>query len=210
MGEHVEVKTARKPAARKEGAEATGSSCVLLDTTERLMLEEGYAAVTTRRVAKVAGFTSALVHYYYPTTDDLLIALYRRTTERQLARLNEVLASDQPLRAMWALYTQAQPTALGLEFMAMANHRKAIRSEIARFAEYSRGLQAGALARLVKSSGFDPAICPPACLSVLLAGVWRVLVMEEGLGITAGHAETRAFMEWLIERLEPNEVAAHA
>ena len=47
---------------------------VLLDATERLMVLEGYAAVTTRRVAGEVGLTAALVHYYFPKTDDLLLA----------------------------------------------------------------------------------------------------------------------------------------
>ena len=38
------------------------------------MIDEGYAAVSTRRVAAKAGLTPPLVHYYFPTTDDLLLA----------------------------------------------------------------------------------------------------------------------------------------
>ena len=34
----------------------------LLDATEQVMLAEGYAAVTSRRVAKETGVTPALVH----------------------------------------------------------------------------------------------------------------------------------------------------
>ena len=62
------------------------------------MLEEGYAAVSIRRVAKAANVSSTLLHYYYSTADDLLIALYRHNSEKDLVQLRSALdAPDQPL-----------------------------------------------------------------------------------------------------------------
>ena len=42
------------------------------------MLEEGYAAVTSRRVAAKANLKPQLVHYYFRTMDDLFLAIHRR------------------------------------------------------------------------------------------------------------------------------------
>ena len=53
----------------------------LLDAAEQLMLEEGYAAVTSRRVAAQAGLKPQLVHYYFRTMDDLFLAVFRRRAE---------------------------------------------------------------------------------------------------------------------------------
>ena len=47
---------------------------LILDATEQLVVSEGYASVTTWRVAGMIGLTAALVHYYFATTDDLLVA----------------------------------------------------------------------------------------------------------------------------------------
>jgi AcrR family transcriptional regulator len=174
---------------------------LILDATERLMLDEGYAAVTTRAVAKLAGLAPGLVHYYYPSTDDMLVAAYRRTTEHNFERLTRALKADDPLRELWRLQTEATPMALAVEFMALANHRKAIKAEIARYADYARDLQAQAIARALRDAPIDPAICPPACLSTLLASVARTLIMEQSVGISHGHAETRAFMHWALDRL---------
>jgi TetR/AcrR family transcriptional regulator len=175
----------------------------MLDITERLMLEDGYAAVTTRRVAKVAGLTSAAVHYHFPTTDDLLVALYRRTTKANFAGLSQAVESDRPMHAIWQLGLDSRPTALALEFMALANHRKAIRAEIARYAEYSRGMQTATLARILKVRGEVPEFISPAAAAVFLAGIYRILVMEDGLEIVAGHEEARVAMQRLIDWLEP-------
>jgi len=43
----------------------------------------------------------------------------------------------------------------------------------------------------------------PAGLSLVLAGISRALVMEGGLGVTAGHAEARAFVEQWLDKLVP-------
>ena len=40
---------------RRIGAESSETRAALLDAAERLMLEHGYAAVTSRRVAGAAG-----------------------------------------------------------------------------------------------------------------------------------------------------------
>lgn len=42
------------------------------------MLHKGYAAVTYRALAAEAGVTPALVQYYFPALDDLLVATIRR------------------------------------------------------------------------------------------------------------------------------------
>src|ERR1700758_2070123 len=67
------------------------AKALILDATERLMLDEGYEAATPRAVAKLAGLAPGLVHYYYPSTDDVLVAAYRRTTQRNFESLTEVL-----------------------------------------------------------------------------------------------------------------------
>ncbi len=64
------------------GAPDAKNRGVLLDAAEALMLEEGYAAVTSRRVADKAGLKPQLVHYYFRTMDDLFLAVFRRRAEQ--------------------------------------------------------------------------------------------------------------------------------
>jgi AcrR family transcriptional regulator len=179
------------------------TKALILDATERLMLDEGYAAVTTRAVAKLAGLAPGLVHYYYPSTDDVLVAAYRRTTQRNYESLTEVLKSVDPLREFWRFQTDAPHIALAMEFMALANHRKAIKAEIARYADYARDLQAEALTPALQQAPIDPDLCPPICLTTVLVSIARTLVMEEQAGISRGHAETRKLVRWLLDRLAP-------
>jgi AcrR family transcriptional regulator len=182
------------------------AKALILDAVERLMLEEGYAAVTTRAVANLAGLAPGLVHYYYPSTDDLLVAAYRRATERTYESLAEVLRSADPVRAFWRFQTEAPGMALGVEFMALANHRKAIKAEIAQYADRGRDQQAEALAPALAKAPIDPDLCPPVCVATLLVSVARTLVMEQQVGISRGHAETAAFVQWLLGQVAPKAV----
>ncbi len=166
------------------------------------MVAEGYAAVTTRRVAGMVGLTPALVHYHYETTEDLLIATYRRAIGRHDQSVRDALARDRPLHALWSLVSDPSRMALGVEFMAMANHRKLIRTEICRHSEEERKLHAEALNDYLASGQSDLSDCSPDCLAMILSGVTRGLVMDEILGVSYGHAETRALVERLLSQLE--------
>lgn len=178
---------------KKTRASARGA---ILDATERLMLDEGYAAVTTRRVAKIVGVTPALVHYHFATTDDLLLALFRSLSTRFREELAARLATPDPLRALWTLNSDPDGSAIVLEFMALSNHRKAIRQEIADFIEELRRIQVAAIARSdgVGRSG----TLSPVGLSVLTAGMARSIVMEQSLGVTLGHDEALAMVAALM------------
>jgi len=175
---------------------------MLLDAAERLMLDQGYAAVTSRRVAATAGLKPQLVHYYFRTMDDLFLALFRRRAEIGLELQARALTSPQPLWALWTYSNERAGTALTMEFTALATHRPAIRAEIARYAEEFRNRQMEVLRVVLRDHDVDPEAFPPAVVSVLMTSLSRVLVLEEGLGMSAGHAETKALVERYLTRLE--------
>jgi AcrR family transcriptional regulator len=164
------------------------------------MLDGGYAAVSTRRVAKEIGLTPALVHYYFPTTDDLFVAVYRRAAEKTTEQVRQAIRSDHPVRALWRVSNDPACTALAMEFMAMANHRKAIRAEIACSIEKFRRLQADALAQLPTEQRSD--MPDPLGLTVLMAGISRLLVTERFLGVELGHHQARHIVGEWVRRLE--------
>jgi AcrR family transcriptional regulator len=174
---------------------------LILDTTERLMVDEGYAAVTSRRVAQELGINGATVHYYYPTTDDLFIALHKRMTERQLREFEQVLAADNPLEALWKFQSGWAQSALGVEFLALANHRKSIRDVLAGTTDDARAAQSEAFASLTGNSVVGPDVLPPIALTTMLVAIARTLANEERVGITCGHREVRRFVEWALTSL---------
>ena len=183
---------------RRLGAPDAKNRTVLLDAAEDLMRDEGYAAVTSRRIADKAGLKPQLVHYYFRTMDDLFMELFRRGAEKILAYHERALNSPQPLWALWELTTDAKGTALTMEFIALANHRKALRAEIARYAELFRKEQIKALTSAMARYEVDFEEFSPTVLMVLMTGATQALVQEKMLDMTAGHEETFRFAEkWL-------------
>jgi len=187
---------------RRIGTPDSTTRALLVDAAERLMLEEGYAAVTSRRVGRKAGLSPQLVHYYFRTMDDLFLEIFRRRAEEGLDRFAQAMASDHSLRALWQFRTDPPGSAFNIEFAALANHRKAIRAEIARFAHRFRTMQLDAIERALADQGISPETCPPVVVLLAMTGLSQVIDLEETLGVTAGHDEAIAFVERSLDQLE--------
>jgi AcrR family transcriptional regulator len=192
---------------RRIGLEQSKTRALLLDAAEQLMREEGYAAVSSRRVAARAGLKPQLVHYYFRTMDDLFLALFRSRTDEGLARQAEALASERPLRALWEVSRDPEGTSLIMEFSALANHRKVVAVEIQRYGDRLREMQIEALSRTLQRRGVDSGALPPVAASILIASLSLFLRMEEGIGMSMGHAETEALIERWIAQMEPGAPA---
>ncbi|HZC52153.1 MAG TPA: TetR family transcriptional regulator [Mycobacterium sp.] len=175
---------------------------MLIDATSRIMVDEGYAAATSRRVAAEAGVKPALVHYYFPTMDELYLDVFRRGAAAYLERQKEALASDRPLHALWDTLIGPKDTRLLLEFMGLANHRKEIRAEIAAWQERWREMQITALNFVVREHGLDTREFPPAGIAVAIASIGRMLILEQALGTSGGHDEAVALVNRLLDRYE--------
>ncbi len=166
------------------------------------MLEDGYAAVSSRRVGRQAGLKSQLLHYYFGTMDDLFIAVFQRLNERFHERFAHAVTSGQPLMALWKLSNDPASTALLLEFVALATHRKAVRTLLARSTRRTRSVEVAALTRIMERSGITSDDPSPRVLALLIASVAHKLITEKALGVSDGHAEIAAFVERHLEQVE--------
>ena len=188
--------------SRRIGAPDSKTRAQLVDAAEALLLEEGYAAVTSRRVAAKAGLKPQLVHYYFRTMDDLYLEVLRRQADHNLAQFEQAIAADGSLRNLWRLNADPRGAAFTIEFVALANHRKAIRAEIARYAERFRAAQIDAITAALAAQGIPDAQLPPTVALLLMTGLSQVLALEDALGVTAGHETTLAFVERTLAQLE--------
>ena len=188
--------------ARRIGAPDAKNRGLLLDAAEQLMLEEGYAAVTSRRLANKAGLKPQLVHYYFRTMEDLFLAVFRRRAEEALEVHAQLLLSPQPLWALWRFGTDPAFTRISMEFMALANHRKEMRAEIAYYAERFRDEQRQAVTAALQRYGVNSEDVPPVVWTVLMTSLSRFLVLEQAIGMSSGHAETLELVETYLRRLE--------
>ncbi|NKY49005.1 TetR/AcrR family transcriptional regulator [Nocardia vermiculata] len=171
-----------------------------MEATAQIMRDEGYAAATSRRVAAVAGVKPALVYYYFPTMDDLFLAVVREGAEAALSRMRAAITDDDPLRTLWSINTDSRFTQLNTEFMALANHRKAIGAELKVYAERVRDIETAAVTMVLRANGVDLAEFPPVVVSMLLTGAARIICNEGAVGVEQGHAELAAFAERYLRR----------
>ena len=191
------------PPTRRIGTVDSKSRAQLLDAAEQLLLDEGYAAVTSRRIAARAGLKPQLVHYYFRTMDDLFLEVFRRRADENIARVERAVAADSSLRTLWRLNADPRGAAFNIEFVALANHRKAIRAEIARYAERYRAAQLEAVTAALDTHGIADQL-PPVVALLLMTGLSQIMSLEQALGVTAGHDATVSFIDSTIARLEPN------
>jgi TetR/AcrR family transcriptional regulator, transcriptional repressor for nem operon len=173
------------------------------------MLDEGYAAVSYRTVAAMSGVTPWAVQYYFPTLDDLFLALLRARTEGNLNRLKAALQEhpDDVLRVIWEHSRDEVTAALMLEFMALGNHRKSIRAEITKVGERLREVWLEALPDQDSGYKFPPMEVPTPVLLFLLAGIPKLLLLEGAFDLAMGHAETVELVETSLEGAEPHRPA---
>jgi len=192
-----------RSSTRKARSTDTDARRRLIEATARIMREEGYAAATSRKVAAEAGVRQALVYYYFPTMDDLFVEVLRAGADTALERMRAALTDDDPLRTLWEINSDARLTSLNTEFMALANHRKAIRAELKAYAERVRDIETAAVTVALRANGVDLADYPPAAISMLIAQTARNLCNEHAVGVTSGHDELRAFVQRQLTRLAP-------
>jgi AcrR family transcriptional regulator len=180
---------------------ANDSREAIITATIGIMRDQGYAAVSSRRIAERAGLKSKLVHYYFKTMDDLFLAVYKRIEEQHFDRVAEALSSERPLHALWQLNMETTNTSMVLELTAAANHRKILGAEIARASERFRLLQAAAFERAARDAGKKPPL-PPLVVAVLSLAVSRLLAMDRVLGVSSGHEETLREINALLASIE--------
>jgi AcrR family transcriptional regulator len=183
---------------RRVGNENSETRAAIILAAEDVICEDGYAAASTRRVATRAGLKPSLVHYYFPTTDDLLLAVFERGAALSDAMIEAALESDDPVRALWRFFSDTSRTALSVEFLALAIRRPAIRVRIAAHSEAMRTRQTARIAALLPANGPTP-----EGLTVILAGIGRAFTMEGGIGVNSGHAQARAWVDSWLDTLIP-------
>jgi AcrR family transcriptional regulator len=181
--------------------EATARTA-LLDAAHHLMLTEGYAAVTTRRVAAEAKVNPGLVYYYFGPMDNLFVEVFRRRASGMLDKQAEALESEQPLWALWDLINDQSNTPLNLEFLALGNHREAVKEEVKAFSVRFRRLQFDGLSRVLKAHGVDDELWPAEAVMVIMDGVARFMLEERAYGLDLGHAKAVGVVERLIAQVE--------
>jgi AcrR family transcriptional regulator len=169
----------------------------LLDAAERLLVDVGYAGITTRRLADEAGVNHGLVHYYFGSNENLLVRALERFTERLIARQRELYSADVPFVEKWRtamrylLSEDATYEKIWLELQALAWNNADLRARLALVNAEWRAVLAEAFEEPHRELGIDL----PLEALVSLVITFNVGIMVERLGgIETGHAE---LLDWI-------------
>jgi AcrR family transcriptional regulator len=187
---------------RRIGAESSTNRAALMDGVEAVMREDGYAALTARRVAARAGLRHQLVFYYFESMDDLLLATCRRHIERYRETMEHALRSEQPLHAFWRVNSNPHDGVLNAEFLAIANHNETIRAETVRFGEEFRKVGVSHIVPQGQAATKAKDPLSPAAIIMVINSVGSLLGLESAIGISGAHSEI-ALVEWCADELEP-------
>jgi AcrR family transcriptional regulator len=179
--------------AARSAAEET-----LLDAAERLLVDAGYAGITTRRLAEEAGVNHGLVHYYFGSIENLLVRTLERFTERLIERQREMYASpDIPFVEKWRtamrylVEEDVRYEKVWLELQALAWNRPEMREHLAHVDAEWRAVLTEAFAEPRHQLGIDM----PLDALVSLVVTFNIGIMVERLsGITTGHEQ---LLDWI-------------
>lgn len=190
---------------RRRGSKESDTRGKLLSAARDLLVEEGYGAITTRRIGERAGVKYQLVHYYFTSLDELFIELFRTGAEGNLARLEELAAGDVSLRTVWEMNAYANEGAtLMTEFAAMANRSPALREELAKYARLFRQRQVRLAEQALARDGLPDDVVPPVVITMLTLGLGQLVALDRAIGFTDGHAELKSWMDgWLEGNVAP-------
>jgi AcrR family transcriptional regulator len=83
---------------------AVDTRTLIIEAAHRRLLADGYAGMSTRKVAEEAGVPLSQLHYYFGSKGGLILALFEEENQRRLERQTRMYAEDAPL---WQRYERA-------------------------------------------------------------------------------------------------------
>lgn len=180
----------------------------LLNAAEQLLVEVGYAGITTRRLAERAGVNHGLVHYYFGSMEDLLLRVVERFTDGLIERQKAMYAADIPFIDKWreAMRFLDEDAESGyqkiwLEMQAMGWNNDAVRERIRgvtqRWIDVVREAFEVGLAEL----GVDRRRFPTKAVVSLVVTFNQGIIVERLSGIDSGHRDLLRMVDRTLERL---------
>jgi AcrR family transcriptional regulator len=177
------------------------ATTALLDAAERLLIEVGYAGITTRGVAAEAGVNHGLVHYYFGSMEELLLQVLERFSQRLLVRQRAMYAAPEPFVDKWrqAMRWLVEDVGSGFpkvwgELQAMSWNHAEMRARLGEVDAEWRQMLREELGRGVAELELDADAFPIEPLVALVMTFNRGVQYEQLQGINTGH---RALIDWI-------------
>ena len=182
------------------------ATSALLDAAERLLIETGHAALTTRSVAAEAGVNHGLVHYYFGSMEELLLQVLERFTARLVERQTAMYTADAAFIEKWrtAMRWLEEDVEAGYpkvwwELQAMAWNHPEMRDRLVLVDGAWRALLRTHFAGALDEYGID---FPLEATVALVVAFNKGMQIEQLSGISTGHRELLDWIDaWLEQRV---------
>ena len=102
---------------RKNDKEHNNTELAISAAAEELFLENGYNLTTTTMIAKKAGVTHAMLHYYFRTKEHIFVKVLDRNMDELLASFHPVMRKDAP-------FWESLETGISTHFDFLMKHPK--------------------------------------------------------------------------------------
>jgi AcrR family transcriptional regulator len=189
----MEAATSRTPAGRLEGDKAQR----IVDAMRRSVARRGVAGSTFDRVAREAGVSRGLLHYYFGTKENLLVEVVRRDADLRIEALERHLADARTAEDLIALLVahledlvanDADLVSVTFELFTLSQRNPDVRAELSAMWRRSREHVAAVLAAK-QEEGVLRLAAPPAAVAEILFS------LADGLSLRMLVDQRRAFGE---------------
>jgi TetR/AcrR family transcriptional regulator len=186
-----------------------------LDAAERLLVDIGYAAITTRKLADEAGANLGLVHYYFGSMEELFLRVLERFTAQLIARQRAMYAAPGPYIEKWReamryLDEDRPYQKIWWELQAMAWNRPEFQPRVARVHRAWREAMRGAVTEALKRYKLDDGELSTEAWVTLIVTVNEGIILERLSGIDRGHRELLTDIDRWLESKEQKAVSSRS
>jgi AcrR family transcriptional regulator len=183
----------------------------ILRAAEEILEKDGYAAISTRRLATTAGVNQALVHYYFGSVSQVMMSVTERTGLEADEWTREAFSGDAPDAEKWHNYLDMIFTTRidsgsakrWFEAVAMAANDDEMKDRICPRFEEVRSTYESHLDGVLVGLGFEADESQRLGLSVLIQAAIYGTLLEILIGYRHGHAEMIALIDQIL-KVRPN------
>jgi AcrR family transcriptional regulator len=196
------------PAAAKSSLATTRADTEqrFLDAAERLLVDIGYADITTRKLADEAGANLGLVHYYFGSMEELFLQVLERFTAQLITRQRAMYSAPGPYIEKWReamryLDEDRPYQKIWWELQAMAWNRPEFQPRVASVHKAWCDAMRNAVAEALERYKLDDDGFSTEAWVTLIVTVNEGIILERLSGIDRGHRELLAAIDkWLASK----------
>lgn len=197
--------------ARATRTDGVTTRALILEATRRRLVEQGYANLNVRDIAKDAGVNHALIGYHFRGKQQLVLevldAVNNHLLERQTRMYEDAASASRKWQRACEFYEedlQSGFVRLLMELMGASFHDEALRREfVPRLLTWHKLVEA-AVAEFIEASGLDLPVSARA-ISAWIGWFWTGMEASMALGISEqqGHQrEALAAVASLLRQVE--------